>query len=277
MNKPKTLYISDLDNTLLNSDSELSDYTKNTLNELVSKGIDFTVATGRTTDAAQQIMSDVELIIPIVSFNGVVIYSAKEKRCEKVFWLSTKTVIKIVNVLKSHDVPFLMYEYKDNELIAYYETLEHEPISDFIRDRKARYNSAFSQVSSFDDVSAEHIMYFTLKDTYDRIKPVYDVMKEIANINIALVDDTSIDGLWWLEIFSADASKENAVKFLRAEYGYNKVVGFGDNYNDLPMFKACDICVAVKNALSEVIAAADYICDTNDNDGVAKWLKEKSI
>ena len=277
MNKPKTLYISDLDNTLLNSDSVLSDYTKNTLNELISKGIDFTVATGRTTDAAQQIMSDVELNIPIVSFNGVVIYSTKEKRCEKVFWLSTKTVIKIVNVLKSHGVLFLMYEYKDNELIAYYESLEHEPISDFIRDRKARYNSAFSQVGSFGDVSAEHIMYFTLKDTYDRIKPVYDVMKKVANINIALVDDTSIDGLWWLEIFSADASKENAVKFLRAEYGYNKVVGFGDNYNDLPMFKACDICVAVKNALSEVIAAADYICDTNDNDGVAKWLKEKSI
>ena len=87
-----------------------------------------------------------------------------------------------------------------------------------------------------------------------------------------MVDDSGIDGLWWLEISSAEASKENAVAFLRKAYGYTKVVGFGDNYNDLPMFNACDVRVAVKNALDEIQAAADHICEANDEDGVVKWI-----
>ena len=89
---------------------------------------------------------------------------------------------------------------------------------------------------------------------------------------MVMIDDTGIDGLWWLEIFSAEASKENAVAFLREEYRYTSVVGFGDNYNDLPMFKACDVRVAVDNALDEIKAAADHICESHDEDGVVKWI-----
>ena len=65
----KILYISDLDGTLLDKNSMLSEYTKNALNELISQGVCFSIATGRTTDAAKKIMSGVELNIPIVTFN----------------------------------------------------------------------------------------------------------------------------------------------------------------------------------------------------------------
>jgi len=75
MDKRKTLYISDLDDTLLDKSSELSTYTKKSLNKLISRGVDFTVATGRATDAAVKMMKDVELRIPIITFNGAVIYA----------------------------------------------------------------------------------------------------------------------------------------------------------------------------------------------------------
>ena len=89
---------------------------------------------------------------------------------------------------------------------------------------------------------------------------------------MALVDDTNVNGLWWLEISSAEASKETAVVFLRETYGYTTIIGFGDNLNDLPMFKACDVCVAVENALDEVKSVSDSICGSNDDDGVVKWI-----
>ena len=268
------LYISDLDGTLLNSSSKLSEYTTNTLNNMFAKGIDFSVATGRTTDAAEKIMAGVALKIPIASFNGVVIYDLKHKNYNKIFYLASETVKKMFPILKFHGVSWLMYELKDNELLAYYDSLEHKPIKEFIEDRKEHYNSSFCHVNDLNDVPLEQIMYFTLIDTYNRIKPVYSALKEIPDLNLTLVDDTNINGLWWLEIFSAEASKENAVVFLREKYGHKKVVCFGDNYNDLPMFHVCDTCIAVGNALDEIKAAADYICDSNDNDGVAKWLDE---
>jgi hydroxymethylpyrimidine pyrophosphatase-like HAD family hydrolase len=40
----------------------------------------------------------------------------------------------------------------------------------------------------------------------------------------------------------------------------------------MDMIKAAGIGVAMGNAVDEVKSAADYICDTNDNDGVAKWI-----
>lgn len=146
-------------------------------------------------------------------------------------------------------------------------------VHDYVEDRKTRYNSIFRQVNDFDAVSSEHIMYFTLVDTYDRIKPVYDGLKKIPDINMSMVNNTYSDDLWFLEVFNAAASKQNAVRFLRETYGYQKIIGFGDNHNDLPMFKVCDLCVAVKNANDEVKAAADYICESRDEDGVVKWIE----
>lgn len=275
MAEAKTLYVSDLDGTLLNRNAVLSEYTKNTLNKLISRGINFTVVSGRTIDAAKQIMADIELNMPIISFNGAIIYDVKRKSQIKVFRLTAEAVKNIVAVLKSHGVSALMYDSKDDALVSYYESLERKPLYDYVEDRRARYNSIFRQVNDFGAVSPEQIMYFTLLDTYDRIKPVYDRLTKIPDINMSLVNNTYSDNLWYLEIFNAAASKENAVRFLRETYGFRKIIGFGDNYNDLPMFKVCDLRVAVKNANDEVKAAADYICESCDEDGVVKWIAER--
>ena len=54
--------------------------------------------------------------------------------------------------------------------------------------------------------------------------------------------------------------------------GYEKIVAFGDNYNDLGMFEAADVSVAVGNACDEVKNAADIVIEKNTEDGVAKFL-----
>ncbi|WP_455716366.1 HAD family hydrolase, partial [Anaerosporobacter sp.] len=179
MSECKTLYVSDLDGTLLNHDATLSDYTKNTLNKLISYGIDFTVATGRTTDATIKIMEDIHLNTPIISFHGAIIYDVNQNSYIKVYKLAAESVNHIITALKSHGVSALMYELKDDTLIAYYESLEQKHMYDFVEDRKARFDTTFEQVNDFSKVSSDHIMYFALGDTYERIKPVYDELKKL--------------------------------------------------------------------------------------------------
>jgi hydroxymethylpyrimidine pyrophosphatase-like HAD family hydrolase len=72
------------------------------------------------------------------------------------------------------------------------------------------------------------------------------------------------------------AVKWNAVKAVAEHYCIytGNIAAFGDDINDLEMIRNCGIGVAVENAVDEVKAAARYICDTNDSDGVAKWLEE---
>ena len=69
----KTLYISDLDGTLLNTKSVLSDFTKETLNSLTQQGVMFSVATARTTATVMKIFSNVSLPLPVILMSGAVV------------------------------------------------------------------------------------------------------------------------------------------------------------------------------------------------------------
>jgi len=273
----KTLYISDLDGTLLNSSVELSRFTTDTLNEMIMAGLYFTIATARTFATVGKIVADLTMKNPIVLMNGVLIYNVEQKRYIKVNRLPSDTVIAVTRILRMFEVTGFMYELKNGEQMTYYESLEQKPLRDFVEERVARYNKVFRQIDSFEYASPEHVIYFSLLDKHERLQPVYEALAAQPGLGLTMYKDIYSPDLWYLEMFSSDASKRNAVVYLREEYGFDRIIGFGDNLNDLPMFTACDVSVAVENANPEVRAAASHICGKNEDDGVAKWLKENAV
>lgn len=70
------------------------------------------------------------------------------------------------------------------------------------------------------------------------------------------------------------ATKANAIQKLKELWHCSKVVSFGDAINDIPMFQISDASYAVENAVDELKQLADGIIPSNDEDGVAAWLKE---
>ena len=82
----------------------------------------------------------------------------------------------------------------------------------------------------------------------------------------------------YIEISHKDISKKTAIEVLLEDHytdiSMDKVIAFGDNYNDIEMLKAVGLGVAVANANEEVLQIADAVTDTNKNDGVAKAIKE---
>jgi hydroxymethylpyrimidine pyrophosphatase-like HAD family hydrolase len=77
----------------------------------------------------------------------------------------------------------------------------------------------------------------------------------------------------YLECYSEKATKYTATQYLRKLLQFEKVVGFGDSYPDLPLVMACDEFYAVSNAVNEVKAVSTGIIGDNTTDSVAKWLK----
>ena len=271
----KTLFISDLDGTLLNKDAELSEYAKKALNSMISDGLCFSIATARTLASAGVILADLDLQIPVILMNGVLIYDTKKQSYIQVNTLPVETVAAVIDILEKSDATGFMYELNDGKLKTFYESLEQKPLRDFAEERMTLYNKPFYHTDSFSDVSPEHIIYFALLDTQERLQPVHAALQTMDGFSIAFYKDNYSPDLWYLELFSTEASKRSAVCYLRGAYGYERVIGFGDNTNDIPMFEACDVRVAVENATPEVKAAADHICAANGADGVVKWLEEK--
>ena len=119
-----------------------------------------------------------------------------------------------------------------------------------------------------------NLVYYSVADSKENLADVYRKIESVNELRAEFYKDTYNEGYWYLEVCSRNASKSHAVEFLRKAYGFQRVFGFGDNLNDLPLFKACDQSFAVMNAAPEVKAKASLVIESNQEDGVAKWLEQ---
>jgi len=272
----KTLYVSDLDGTLLNKDAVLSPYTIHTINELLQKGLHFSVATARSAATVRKILEPLHLSIPVVLMNGVVIHDLKADEYLNINYLSKSSLDYIYQTLQSFSLSGFLYEIKENTLCTYYENLHNKAMKEFHDERVTLYNKKFTQVEDLKDVIGTHTIYLTIMDQEERLAPVYDQLSLHPDLSLAFYKDIySKEEGWYLEIFSVKATKYNAVTYLRNHFQYEKIVGFGDNTNDLPLFKACDTALAVGNAKEEVKEVADRIIESNLDDGVANYIRRE--
>ncbi|NJN82612.1 MAG: HAD hydrolase family protein [Caldilineaceae bacterium] len=79
-----------------------------------------------------------------------------------------------------------------------------------------------------------------------------------------------------VQLLSTTADKAHALQHLVAGWGLSldDVIAVGDDVNDVGMVQRCGLGVAVRNAVPEVLAVADHVTATNDEDGVALLLEE---
>lgn len=274
---PKTLYISDLDGTLLLPNATLSDYTVTTLNCLIEKGLFFSVATARTAATCDLLLDKVNLNMPIILMNGVLIYDFQKKRCIKKELLDETAKSQVIAALKKLNLSAFMYGLDGDILVTYYDRITSNAMHNFYDERVGKYGKKFTHIDNLTMASSD-IIYFCCLDSKENIERLYDEVSKIEGLRVEKYPDIySTDHTWYVEIFSINASKHNAVKYLRTEYNFDNVVCFGDNLNDLPMFEASNKRIAVRNANSKVKEKADEIIGANDEDGVAKWLFENAI
>ena len=87
----KTLYITDLDGTLLHSDATLSEYEVAKIKEFYEKGVLFSVATARSMITGGQVLKGIPLSAPAVLMNGVFVYDFTESKVIKYCEIENET------------------------------------------------------------------------------------------------------------------------------------------------------------------------------------------
>ncbi|HWT74675.1 MAG TPA: HAD family hydrolase [Mobilitalea sp.] len=270
----KTLYISDLDGTLLQPDVTLSVNTITILNELIDRGVLFSVATARSIASVRHILKDVKISVPIILMNGVCVYDLSKDEYIKIETFPQKSIDALIEVIESNRLKGFVYTIKNGVMSTYYEDLNSKALYDFYKERVDLYQKKFTQVDRFSSLSKEPIIYFSLMDHKEALEPIHAILQTIPDLNCTFYKDNYSPDFWYLEIFNKTASKYHAVKYLRDYLGIDHIVCFGDNRNDLPLFEAGDYKIAVGNAVSELQEKADLIIGKNTDDGVAAWLKE---
>ncbi len=270
----KTLYVSDLDGTLLTPDIEVSDFTAETLNRLIARGLNFSVATARTAFTVMPILNKINLNVPLILMNGTVVFDAQKREYLKTDYLPETAAQALFETLKKNNASGFVYVIEDGVLKSCYEKLDNEHSRVFMEERKKKYSKSFTKLESYSVINKGNIVFFSYADTFEKVSPIKEELEKRDDLHVEFYHDIYADGMWFLEVCNPAASKRSALDFLRAYGGYEKVVSFGDNLNDVPLFSGSDVSCAMANAKPGAIEKADFVILGNDRDGVARWIEE---
>jgi 5-amino-6-(5-phospho-D-ribitylamino)uracil phosphatase len=267
----KTLYVTDLDGTLLNTEDRVSEYSINTINRLMEKGMLFTYATARSLVSASVVTQGLVLDMPVIVYNGCLVVHEKSGKVLSSIQFTREEREKAIEVIKANQVSPLVYSYiEGKESVSWNPSTENEGVQRYLSLRKG--DRRLRPVEDNQLYDGE-IFYYTCIGERDKLLPIYEALSQDDRYRCTLAQELYREE-YWCEIMPSAATKANAIKKLKELYNCEKVIAFGDAVNDKNMLAIADECYAVENAVPELKACATGIISCNDEDGVAKWLEE---
>ena len=265
----------DMDGTLLSKRKTISDESKKVIKEVNEKGIKVVVTTGRLYNNAAYYSNFIGASDAVIAGNGAVI---REKNSDEIIFQSDIDI----NVCKR-----LLIIAKKCGIILHMHTMNEILTNSYISNVIARVVLPGIKDSDFPikitTIKGEDNWDNELKNYKGKItkcitfsvspKKTEMFRKELDNINEIVYYSS---GHRSIEINAKGVSKGNGVKILAEHYGISRdeIICIGDNENDISMIEYAGLGIAMGNGIRELKEKANYITDTNDNDGVRKALEK---
>lgn len=246
------MIVTDLDGTFLRDNKTASRYTLDTVEKVRRRGIIFAVATARP------IRSVVERL-PFVRFDAGIFHNGAVIRTEggDIGGMGIEEPDVIVrSILSKYPEACISVESED-ALYCNFDSRRIWPVEPYTHTED--FSCMAGKVADKLIIEAHSPADM---EKYARFIPDY-AYAMLSENRIAM-------------IMNKKATKINAVRAVAEKYGVDMadVAAFGDDYNDIDMLRGAGIGIAMGNALSEVKAAADEVCESNMDDGMAKWIEK---
>ena len=266
----KTLFVTDLDGTLLNRQDRVSPFSVRAINGLVDRGMLFTYATARSLVSASKVTEGLSTKIPVIAYNGAFIFQPSSGAVLSKEGFTAEERDHVRKVLDHFRISPLVYSFVGGEeKVSWIPRYENEGIRRYLSMRRG--DRRLRAVSGSGTLYEGEVFYYTCIGEKNALLPVYESFARDPRVRCTLQQELYRPE-YWCEVMPALASKANAIGKLKRMWNCSRVISFGDAVNDIPMFEISDECYAVDNAVDELKAVATGIIESNENDGVARWL-----
>ncbi|MBN2658501.1 MAG: HAD hydrolase family protein [Spirochaetales bacterium] len=275
----KTLYISDLDQTLLQPGGRLSSFATRNLNNMIDKGINFTVASARSVVSQQLILGELDLKLPVIEFNGSFISDLKTGRHLVINRLSPSALSAAADLFDSKGFHYFLSTFDGQQDRLYYSRTDNDGERWYVEDRRRAGDHRLSETLDRRDHFNESAVCLTVINRLEELEPLALILEDSGeSVEIHTQENQYTPGWYWLTVHSEKATKDRAMRALAESAGLTNgpITAFGDNTNDLKMLKAADCGIAVENALPEVKAVADKIIGHHGSDSVVRFIAEEN-
>ena len=276
----QTLYVSDLDGTLLRSDGSLSPYSVRTLARLIGEGMPFTVASARGCGPIRNVLGGVRLRLPIIATNGAHVSDLATGRHLAVHALPPAIAHDLWTLFDGRGFsPFLFTS--DGSADRFYYTadsLRNDGMRRFHRKRQIRQNPRLCRLADLRQCLDDQVVLFILIDALPRMRDLEREIRRRHGDAVQIHSHEHYEELWFqLTVQDARATKDQGVASLLRVQGMEdpRLVVFGDQTNDIGMFRMADEAYAVAGAAPELAQHATAIIGSNDDDAVVRWLAHR--
>lgn len=221
------LFVSGIDDTILNSGSRLTPYNKVELNRLIENGANFTISTIRTPASVREALEGVNLKLPIIAMDGAVLYDMEENSFLMKYQMSDSQADKMSTFLDDIGITYFTNTVVDDLLVIYYQNLENEAEQGiYERYRKSPYRNY---------VKVEHpicsnVVYFLVIEKKEKTEQLYQQLMEqewASDFRIVLADSMNYPGYAHIKIYHKQATREHMLQNLEALLDIEKTVTFG--------------------------------------------------
>ena len=191
----KTLYVSDLDGTLMRSDIKISDYSIKTINELIGQGVAFTYATARSIDSAREITKDLKIKLPVITRNGSVLADNITGRSMEITVFKEEDIRMAKKLIPELPINGFVSCYIGDMMIKTYADTKHthglEVFIDYYRD-----DPRMVKVPDIEGMFTGRPGYVTLISSKEDLAPIYERVKDYEGWECLFQKDTYRDEYW---------------------------------------------------------------------------------
>ena len=253
------LLLFDLDGTLLRSDKTISQKTLKVLRECRDKGILIGVSTSRSEQNALSFIEELQPDVTIASggalvkYNGEYIYKAEFSAEE------TRQMIAV-----SREICGVDCEITIDTIDFHYWNYKIDPK----KQDQSWGDSVYTDFGDFNESSLKMCVEIFDECQAERLR---EELQDCDGIRFS-------DGHWY-KFTKKTATKENAILEISAVCGISteEMAAFGDDYADIGMLSLCGKGIAMGNAIDEVKEKADVVIGSNDEDGIAEYLRSEFL
>ena len=280
----------DLDGTMLNSYGIVTENTKNVIKNVINKGTDVIIASGRPIDSIKTIAKEIGSENYFIAGNGALVYDIKNDEVVYEKYMPKEKVLEIIKICEENSITYNVYtdetilatSLKYNVLYYHKENLKKEEdkktnisiVKDMYDYVKNMNNAKFLKITICDD----------MKSVFNSILKKINKVKDVEALDVSHMSRKTITQgteeipieYYYTEITYKDVDKWNAIEFLAEKINIKReeIIAIGDNINDKKMIEESGLGIAMKGSTPYVTEVAKYITDTNNDEGVAKAIEK---
>ena len=257
----------DMDGTLLRKDKTISDRTKRAIKSAREKGVTVVLATGRPIEGVTRYLEELDMFTDndyVLSYNGGLVLKTRSKEVISKIALTGKDLHELYKL--SRELNTNIHAFSETKGLITPEITKYTEL-------EANINGININVDDYSEIENDHsiikIMMIDEKEAIDRVmeqlpKEIYDKYTVVRSAP------------HFLEFLDKRVNKGVGVEMLADHMGITleQVITMGDAGNDLHMIECAGMGIAMGNASEEIKKEANYITDTNDEDGVAKAIEK---